>query len=72
MAGNDTRVKTGVLDINVKTTWKILDENKKEIYHLSLHHSVLLPIGTYYIVTGNGNLQQVVTINDGQTTEFGG
>ena len=70
-AGNDTRIKTGVLDLNSKSTWRILDVNKKEIYHMSLHQKLLLPIGTYYIVEGNGNMQLPITIKDGEITEFG-
>lgn len=70
-AGYDTHIRTGVLDLNSKTTWKILNANKKEIYHLSLHQKLLLPIGIYYVVEGNSKLEQIVSIKDGAITGLG-
>jgi len=66
--GNDTRILCGVLDINLKGTWKILDESKKEVYHLGLPQKVLLPVGNYFIATGK--IEQPVTVADGRVTSF--
>jgi len=67
-SGNDTRLKVGVLDVNLKGTWRILDENKKELYHLSLHEKVLLPVGNYFVATGI--IEQPVTVKDGEIVRF--
>lgn len=67
-AGSDTRIQCGVLDINLKGTWKILDENKKEIFNRSLHEKVLLPVGKYFVATGKA--AQPVTVKDGEITAF--
>ena len=67
--GNNTRLKTGMLDIANKNPWTLYDESKQTVLINSSSAEIRgLPVGKYKLIIREQNHD--IEIKDGETLEF--
>ena len=64
----ETRIKTGVLNVLVESTWKLLDPNGKAFYTAYTAQKIILPVGRYKVSLQGKEME--VVIKDGEVTDF--
>lgn len=66
----DTRIKVGMLKLNIEETYKLLDSEGKSIFsgHAREKKFIVVPVGSYRIKTPT--LEEKIEIQDGKVTEF--
>jgi hypothetical protein len=66
----DTRIKVGVLKLNITEPYKILDGDGGEMFsgHPAEKNAIVFPVGKYIIQTST--LKEPIEIKDGEVTDF--
>ena len=64
----ETRIKTGVLNVLIESTWKLLDPDGKAFYTAYTAQKIILPAGRYKVSLQGKEME--VVIKDGEVTDF--
>ena len=66
----DTRIKVGVLKLNIQEPYEILDRTGQAMFsgHPAEKNAIVFPVGEYTVQTST--LKEKIVIEDGKVTEF--